>query len=238
MPVAIVGQTNVGKSTLLNILLNEDRAIVSNIAGTTRDAIEDQVVINGISFRFIDTAGLRKTTDTIEKMGIERTYQKLNQASIVLLMVDANDNDIEEKLFDLKSKIKNPNTDIILVINKIDNLNESNIVFKIGSHIPYVTISAKYKQNIEQLVDLLLKKVNFSALENNDVIVTNARHYEALTKASKGIKRANEALLSGISGDFLAQDVREVLHYLGEITGEISTDEMLGNIFKNFCIGK
>ena len=238
VPVAIVGQTNVGKSTLLNILLNEDRAIVSNIAGTTRDAIEDQVVINGISFRFIDTAGLRKTTDTIEKMGIERTYQKLNQASIVLLMVDANDNDIEEKLFDLKSKIKNPNTDIILVINKIDNLNESNIVFKIGSHIPYVTISAKHKQNIEQLVDLLLKKVNFSALENNDVIVTNARHYEALTKASKGIKRANEALLSGISGDFLAQDVREVLHYLGEITGEISTDEMLGNIFKNFCIGK
>jgi len=241
IPVAIVGHTNVGKSTLLNRILNEEKAIVSEIAGTTRDAIEDVINIEGVSFRFIDTAGIRETEDTIESIGIERTYDRILKASIVLLLVDATEglDEIKKAIKTVKNKTSGGDKKLIVVINKIDKannvfdiqnlLNEQDVILK---------ISAKTGENIDQLVNELLSVVNLNALNNNEVIITNVRHYEALEKASEALQRAIDGLNSGITGDFLAQDIRETLHYLGEITGEITTDEVLGNIFKNFCIGK
>jgi tRNA modification GTPase len=241
IPVAIVGHTNVGKSTLLNRILNEEKAIVSDIAGTTRDVIEDVINIDGVAFRFIDTAGIRETVDTIESIGIERTYDRISKASIVLLLVDAteNDADIEKAIKTVESKIGASDKKLIVVVNKIDqakvNLNVDKILRENDS---LLQISAKTGENIDQLIKELLSVVNLSSLNQNDVIVTNARHYEALEKASESLQRAIDGLYTGITGDFLAQDIRETLHYLGEITGEITTDEVLGNIFKNFCIGK
>jgi tRNA modification GTPase len=242
VPVAIIGAANVGKSTLLNFLLREERAIVSEIAGTTRDSIEDVVTIEGVQFRFIDTAGIRATYDTIEALGIERTFKKISQASIVLVMVDGTTpfsddfflkNQIQEKI---KAK------DCALIINKIDISTEKNIEkLKASARnlgLPAFPVSAKKRINTSELIDFLLKSVHKNRYTENDVIITNARHYEALTKANESIERVIEGLKNSISGDFLAQDIRECLHYLGEITGEISTDEVLGNIFKNFCIGK
>lgn len=241
VPVAIVGHTNVGKSTLLNKILNEEKAIVSDIAGTTRDVIEDVINIEGVSFRFIDTAGIRETSDTIESIGIERTFDRISKAAIVLLLVDATENstDIEKAIKTVEDKIGISDKKLIVVVNKIDQakldydfselLRDKDIVIK---------ISAKTGENLDLLIKELMSVVNLSALNQNDVIVTNARHYEALEKASESLQRAINGLNSGITGDFLAQDIRETLHYLGEITGEITTDEVLGNIFKNFCIGK
>ena len=242
VPVAIVGHTNVGKSTLLNRILNEEKAIVSDIAGTTRDVIEDVINIEGVSFRFIDTAGIRETSDTIESIGVERTYDRISKASIVLLLVDATEglDEMIKAVKTVKNKIGDGDKKLIVVINKIDKakneffdiqnlLNKQDVIMK---------ISAKTGENIDQLVNELLSFVNLSALNQNEVIVTNVRHYEALQKASVALQRAINGLESGITGDFLAQDIRETLHYLGEITGEITTDEVLGNIFKNFCIGK
>ncbi|NPA35750.1 MAG: tRNA uridine-5-carboxymethylaminomethyl(34) synthesis GTPase MnmE [Chlorobi bacterium] len=248
IPVAIVGHTNAGKSTLLNTLLNEDRAIVSEIHGTTRDVIEDTLSIDGVMFRFIDTAGIRTTTDEIENLGIERTYSKLKNASVVLLMLDVNDPDekIHSAIEDVKKRMDDNNQKLIVVINKIDLLDEKEVEKRFNRQEfreltgtdTIVPISAKHNKNIEKLTTELLKTVNISALDNNEVIVTNARHYEALKNSYDAIKRVSLGLDTGISGDLLAQDIREVLHYLGEITGTISTDEVLGNIFKNFCIGK
>lgn len=241
VPVAIVGHTNVGKSTLLNRILNEEKAIVSDIAGTTRDVIEDVINIEGVSFRFIDTAGIRETSDTIETIGIERTYDRISKASIVLLLVDAADDikDVKKAIQTVEEKIGGTDKKLIVAINKIDQdgvdmnleelIRERNIILK---------ISAKTGENIDQLINELLSVVNLSSLNQNEVIVTNTRHYEALEKASESLQRAIDGLNSGITGDFLAQDIRETIHYLGEITGEITTDEVLGNIFKNFCIGK
>jgi tRNA modification GTPase len=247
IPVAIVGHTNAGKSTLLNTLLQEERAIVSDIHGTTRDVIEDTINIEGIGFRFIDTAGIRATKDEIENLGIERTYDKISKATIVLLLLDVNDPD--EKIHDAISDIKkrlDEHQQLIVVINKMDLSDEAVVsnCFSIGSFKELaetdaiVPISAKKQKNIDALTNALLKTVNLSAIDNDEVIVTNARHYEALQKSLEAINRVSDGLVSGISGDFLAQDIREVLHYLGEITGHINTDEVLGNIFKNFCIGK
>ncbi len=232
VPVAIVGEPNVGKSTLLNLLLREDKAIVSDIPGTTRDAIEDVISIRGILFRFIDTAGLRETHDKIEAIGIERTKEKIKKASIILFLVDARDQDWRKKVDDLKEIIDDQH--LIIVFNKID----------LAGSLPdvedddYVMISAKYHENIANLEEKLLQAVKYSQYSDSDVIVTNARHYQALSKAYEAILRVEEGLETGLPGDLLSQDIREVMFYLGEITGEITTDDILQNIFKNFCIGK
>lgn len=241
VPVAIVGHTNVGKSTLLNRILNEEKAIVSDIAGTTRDVIEDVINIEGVSFRFIDTAGIRETSDTIETIGIERTYDRISKASIVLLLVDATESisDIEKAIRTVKNKLGAGDKKLIVVINKMDKADkEFNLNSLLSKNDVIVKISAKTGENMDVLIQELLSVVNFNALNQNEVIITNTRHYEALEKASEALQRAIEGLNAGITGDFMAQDIRETLHYLGEITGEITTDEVLGNIFKNFCIGK
>jgi len=241
VPVAIVGHTNVGKSTLLNRILNEEKAIVSDIAGTTRDVIEDVINIEGVSFRFIDTAGIRETSDAIETIGIERTYDRISKASIVLLLVDATEdiNDIKKAIQIVEEKIGGTEKKLIVAINKIDQKQvDENLQQLIRDKDIILRISAKTGENVDQLIEELLSVVNLTSLNQNEVIVTNTRHYEALEKASESLQRAIDGLNTGITGDFLAQDIRETLHFLGEITGEITTDEVLGNIFKNFCIGK
>jgi len=204
--------------------------------------------IEGVTFRFIDTAGIRETTDTIETLGIERTYDRITKSSIVLLLVDATEKvaDIAQAVKKVKEKIGATDKKLIVIVNKIDRLNDSRKEQEINRFLNdlldaqdvRIKLSAKTGENVEKLIEELLSVVNLAALNQNEVIVTNARHYEALEKASVALQRAIDGLHSGITGDFLAMDIREVLHYLGEITGEITTDEVLGNIFKNFCIGK
>jgi tRNA modification GTPase len=242
IPVAIIGETNAGKSTLLNLLLNEEKAIVSDIHGTTRDVIEDTVNINGVTFRFIDTAGIRHTTDTIETLGIERTYQKIAQASIVLWMIDLTTP--TEEINTLAQSIipKLVDKHVLLLLNKSDLLSESEREEK--QHllpelkVERLFISAKKRQNTDQLQQLLLKAADIPQIGEHDVVVTNLRHYEALMNALEAVRRVKEGLDTGITSDFISQDIRECMFYLGEITGQISTDEILGNIFSKFCIGK
>lgn len=242
IPVAIIGETNAGKSTLLNLLLQEEKAIVSDIHGTTRDVIEDTTVIGGALFRFLDTAGIRETTDTIENLGIERTFKKIKQSSIVLWMIDLTTpiEQIEELALRIAPKLKNKHT--ILLFNKSDLLTEAEMESKshVLSHLKAerIYISAKNHQNTNKLHQMLIDAAALPAIAEGDVIVTNLRHYEALTRALEAIRRAKEGQKSGITSDFISQDIRECMFYLGEITGQISTDEILGNIFKNFCIGK
>jgi tRNA modification GTPase len=243
IPVAIVGETNVGKSTLLNVLLNEEKAIVSDIHGTTRDVIEDVVNLQGTAFRFFDTAGIRETTDTIETMGIERTYNKLEQASVVLLVVDLQYPwpVVFERINNIRSRL-DINQHLIIVGNKMDvgmyETMQQLESMEISDQEKLVFIAAKQKKNLPQLIDYLVRCVNLESVGQEDVIVTNARHFAILKNAHEAILRVLNGLDSGITGDFLAQDIRECLHYLGEITGEITTREVLGHIFKNFCIGK
>lgn len=243
IPVAIIGETNAGKSTLLNLLLNEEKAIVSDIHGTTRDVIEDTVNLAGITFRFIDTAGIRETTDAIESLGIERTFRKLEQATIVLWVMD-----IRTPVSQLESLANTllPKTEgkqLLLVFNKADLLSSQEFSAA-AQHLlpslpfPHLYISAKDKTNTEALQQHLVEAANLPEIGQNDVVVTNLRHYEALTKAHEAICRVLDGLNVNLSGDFLSQDIRECMHYLGEITGEISEDEILGNIFSKFCIGK
>ncbi|MBN1926426.1 MAG: tRNA uridine-5-carboxymethylaminomethyl(34) synthesis GTPase MnmE [Prolixibacteraceae bacterium] len=242
IPVAIVGDTNVGKSTLLNLLLQEDRAIVSEIAGTTRDTIEDVMIIDGIQFRFIDTAGIRATTDTIESIGIKRAYKKIEQADIVLVMLDASVQLNETIKF--MTYLSGHLTDkfAAIVINKIDIADKKtlNELTELGNStgFPTLLISAGKQRNIDELNQFLVSSAHKFQGSDSDVVLTNLRHYEAFLKAREALLRIRDGLQNNISGDFLSQDIRECLHYLGEITGEISTDEVLGNIFKNFCIGK
>ena len=234
IPVAIIGAPNVGKSTLLNALLNEDKAIVSDIPGTTRDSIEDVVNLHGVLFRFIDTAGIRDTKDTIENLGIERTFSKVQDAEIILLMADATQNNIEDIIQTVKTKIKNKKT--LLVINKTDLLKKELILPE--TDCEHIEISAKNKKNINRLIDKLIETAGINTINQDEVIISNTRHYQALNHALEAIERVQEGLETGISSDFLSMDIREVLHFLGEISGEITNDEILGNIFKNFCIGK
>jgi len=248
VPVAIVGHTNVGKSTLLNQLLREEKAIVSDIAGTTRDVIEDVVTLSGVQFRFIDTAGIRDTQDAIETIGIERTFERIDKASVVLQLVDATEPtaDVAGAIDKVKQRMEGTEKKLLVIINKSDSVKEPAhldelrqvLVNKLDSNDVPLEISAKLGTNVEKLIDELVSTVNLQRLNSNDVIVTNARHHEALSHAAQALQRAYEGLDIGIPGDLMAQDIREVLHYLGEITGTISTDEVLGNIFKNFCIGK
>jgi tRNA modification GTPase len=242
IPVAIIGETNVGKSTLLNALLNEEKAIVSEIHGTTRDVIEDVVNIDGTLFRFADTAGLRETKDTIETIGIGRSYHQLEKAEIVLLVADISGEvkSIINRILQIREKIASQK--VIIVANKMDVASPDTIKelseFSLLQNESLVFIAAKSKSNIDQLIEMMKQSIDFKSIGPQDIVVSNVRHFEALTLALQAIERVIEGLGSGISGDFLAQDIRECLHYLGEITGEISTDEILGHIFKNFCIGK
>jgi len=242
IPVAIVGEPNVGKSTLLNALLNEEKAIVSEIAGTTRDAIEDEITIGGLGFRFIDTAGIRETKDVVEGIGIQKTFEKIEKAQVILYLIDGET--IESKsLQNLQSEIaqlqnKYPLKSFVTVINKIDQVDsalEKQIKESLTSAL---LISAKNKIGIDSLQNQLLEFVNTGALRNNETIVTNTRHYDSLLKALESIEKVIFAMKDGISGDLLAIDIREALDHFGTITGEITSDDLLGNIFANFCIGK
>jgi tRNA modification GTPase len=240
IPVAIIGEPNVGKSTLLNALLNEEKAIVSDIPGTTRDSIEDVMHINGIPFRFIDTAGIRNSEDEIENLGISRTYEKINQASVILYMIDISEitaEQVKERISDFTKHMTEKTKRVIVIANKIDKLQETPKGFKNFVDLETIFVSAKRKENIKLITDSLLKSVenNYSA---EDSIVSNARHYDALVHVKNAIENIKTGIGNNISGDFLAQDIRHALHYLGEITGEITTDEILGNIFSKFCIGK
>lgn len=242
IPVAIVGEPNVGKSTLLNALLNEERAIVSDIAGTTRDTIEDELVINGIGFRFIDTAGIRETKDVVESIGIQKTFEKIEQAQVVISLPNPSTGgafQLDEIVLEYeKLKNKYPQKPILLVINKVDLLSDTQIS-AIQSTIPTcILISAKNKIGIDELKEALLSFVNTGALRNNETIVTNSRHYDSLLKALEEIQKVKWGLDSDLSSDLIAIDIRTALHYFGEITGEVTNDELLGNIFANFCIGK
>ena len=245
IPVAIVGEPNVGKSTLLNALLNEERAIVSDIAGTTRDTIEDELVIEGMSFRFIDTAGIRETKDVVESIGIQKTFEKIEQAQVVILLLDAKQLQVSGLKFQVEiEKIKNkfPLKPLIVLINKVDLLpveEVETIRKQLGTlNLKLETISAKQKTGIEDLKNTLLSFVNTGALRNNETIVTNTRHYDSLLKALEEIQKVKWGLDSGISSDLMAIDIRQALFHFGEITGQVSNDELLGNIFANFCIGK
>ena len=242
IPVAIIGETNVGKSTLLNLLLNEEKAIVSDIHGTTRDVIEDTMNIGGVMFRFIDTAGIRQTTDVIESLGIERTFQKIDQASIVLWMIDMTTS--REQIETLAASILPTLQDkqVIVLFNKADLISDDirgnfETLFP-GLEASRLFISAKQHLHTDRLQELLVKAAAIPSIGEDDVIVTNLRHYESLKSALEAIGRVKEGLEIGITHDFLSQDIRECMFYLGEITGQISTDEILGNIFSKFCIGK
>lgn len=242
IPVAIVGEPNVGKSTLLNALLNEERAIVSEIAGTTRDTIEDEISIGGLGFRFIDTAGIRETEDVVEGIGIRKTFEKIEQAQVVVYLVDSSqllvDGVAQLKIEIEKLKNKNPQKPIIVVINKIDQLQPEELATINHQLTTAITLSAKTREGVEDLKNQLLNFVNTGALRNDETIVTNTRHYDALLKALEAVEKTNLAMEDGVSGDLLSLDIREALDHFGEITGEITSDDLLGNIFANFCIGK
>lgn len=240
VPVAIIGETNAGKSTLLNVLLNEEKAIVSDIHGTTRDVIEDTVNIGGITFRFIDTAGIRETNDTIESLGIERTFQKLEQAEIVLWMIDATV--AASQISQLSAQIlpRCEGKQLILVLNKVDlaDTPPSISTTAFPEKVQTIAISAKSRKNIDELQQILLSAANLPTVTQNDVIVTNIRHYEALTHALDAIHRVQQGLADNLSGDFVSQDIRECIFHLSDIAGEVTNDMVLGNIFEHFCIGK
>ena len=248
VPVAIVGKTNVGKSTLLNRLLHEEKAIVSNIHGTTRDVIEDTTLIDGITFRFIDTAGIRKTDDVVENIGIERTYQKMEEAKIVIWLLDAQPTEAEIE----EMKEKNLGKKLLMVFNKIDeisfdkavlssdeNSQTSSSILLSDENVSILNISARTGENVSDLEQALVRAADIPEITENDVIVTSARHYEALLRADESLSRVLESMDMGMSGDIIAEDLKMVLEELGEITGgQISSQETLNNIFKHFCIGK
>lgn len=232
IPVAIVGKTNVGKSTLLNALLKDDRAIVSDIHGTTRDTIEDTIDINGVTFRFIDTAGIRQTSDKVEQIGIERTYAAIEKARVILWMVDKEPS--QEELS--KMMLRSDNKKLIVVRNKVDKSESKPFTLV---KIPLIEISAKHRQGISDLEQAIFQAADISTTSDTEVIITNARHYDALSRAHQSMFRVLSGLESGLSGDLLSEDLHDVLSILSEITGgEITPNEVLGNIFKNFCVGK
>ncbi len=240
IPVAIIGKPNVGKSTLLNALLNEEKAIVSDIPGTTRDSIEDTIVIEGYRFRFIDTAGLRHSEDTIENMGIERTYEKIEQASIILYICDmgtADPESLEDVLKEFRNYIQDEEKHFILVANKIDLLAEAPAHLQEILELETIFVSAKRKENIHLLAETLVSKVKEKSISGN-IIISNSRHYEALQNALDSIQLVEQGFKNNLPTDLIAIDLHQALHHLGTITGEVTTDEILGNIFGKFCIGK
>lgn len=238
IPVAIVGKTNVGKSTLLNRLLKDDRAIVSNVHGTTRDTIEDTIDIQGVTFRFIDTAGIRKTTDEVECIGIQRTYEAIKKARIVLWVVDdvPSPKDIQEIVEETNDK------HLVIIQNKEDKENSVKIplcTFHSLHNYTFLRVSAKYNQHIDELEKTIYEAADIPTLTETDVIITNARHYDALVRARQSLSHVLDGMRSGLSGDLLSEDLRDVLSTLAEITGgQITPNEVLGNIFKHFCVGK
>lgn len=241
IPVAIIGKPNVGKSTLLNILLNEDRAIVSEIPGTTRDSIEDTMVFKGITFRFIDTAGLRHSTDEIESIGIEKTKQKISQAMIVLYVFDYSESsldDVVKETREIEHLINDGEKKLIYIANKTDNAVEAPHSFSKLADKDIIYISAKRRVNINLIIDKLIDSVDQKLISPNATIVANSRHFEALTKANAGIEEVEKGLKNNIPGDLLSSDIKAVIQYLGEITGTISNTDILNAIFEKFCIGK
>lgn len=244
VPVAIVGKPNTGKSTLLNALLKDDRAIVSEIPGTTRDVIEDTIIIGGILFRFIDTAGLRETADVIENLGIRRTYQKIDQSDIVLLLADATDSPelINKAYRAISDQLVDTQKELILIVNKSDLLTEEELNQLKNSltcrDSRCIIVSAIKGTGIETLTKYLTQYVSDSPGDSSALVITNLRHFDALSRCSESLSRVLESLDNDIPEDLVAMDLRQAIYYLGEITGEISSDEILGNIFRNFCIGK
>ena len=247
VPVAIVGAVNAGKSTLLNTLLCDDRAIVSDIAGTTRDTIEETMTIDGTLFRFIDTAGLRDTSDEVEKIGISRSYKKMNEASIVLALLDvtASEEENESSISDIVSKLDIRSQKLIVLLNKVDvlgdNINVSlinNSVSNPNEKVVKLYISAKTGFGLDELKRLLSDTQKSTTLDSDQTIVTNLRHYQALTRTAESLENVRSSLLSGQTPDLLSEDLRQSLHHLGTIVGEVTTDEVLGNVFANFCVGK
>jgi len=254
IPVAIVGEPNVGKSTLLNALLNEERAIVSEIAGTTRDTIEDEISIGGIGFRFIDTAGIRETKDVIEGLGIKKTFEKISQAQVVVYLLSADiinpdasgqNSKIQVELQKIHNQF--PQKPLLIIVNKVDTLEpikleklqqELEVISRGVEKSQYLLLSAKTGLGVEELQQKLLQFVNTGELRNNNTIVTNSRHYNALLSALEEINKVQQGLNDNLSGDLMAIDIRQALYHFGEITGEITNDDLLGNIFANFCIGK
>ena len=234
--VAIAGKPNAGKSSLLNTLLNEDKAIVSDIPGTTRDSIEDSLVIDGINFRFTDTAGLRETKDIIESKGIEKTKEKINNARVLIYLFDSNDTTFSEISSDLKS-FKRKDLSVLLVRNKIDIKNTNQKLITELEKFELIEISANNSESVSLLKKRLVNEINILN-PYTDTVISNSRHYEALMKALKAIEEVNVGLKSDISGDLLSVDIRKSIEHLAEITGEITNDDVLGNIFANFCIGK
>jgi tRNA modification GTPase len=237
VPTVIAGKPNAGKSTLLNALLNEEKAIVSDIAGTTRDFIEDELSLGGVIFRFIDTAGLRETTDTIEAIGVSRTQEKMRTASLILYLFDLSDTDLVEVHRDL-NKLDNLGVPYLKVGNKLDRAKE-NIVNELqGKYPDMLFISAGNIENLELLKARILELVNLDKFRTGNIVVTNVRHYDSLTKTRESLLEVLGGLDQLVTNDFLAMDIRRALHYLGEITGEVTTDDLLANIFSKFCIGK
>ena len=245
VPVVITGKSNTGKSTLLNLLLKDEKAIVSEIPGTTRDYIEDTVVIEGILYRFIDTAGLRETVDVLENLGIDRTYKKISEASVILLVADVNEGlkALDETLGDLRRQQTGSDRKFMILVNKIDNdVNNKKEEFCnkpiLNSNEQLLFISAKTGSGIEELKSKLGEFAGSDKVQEESIIITNIRHYEALSKVTESLERVLSGLDEKIPEDLIAIDVRQAIHFLGEISGEITTDEILGNIFRNFCIGK
>lgn len=234
--VAIAGKPNAGKSSLLNTLLNEDKAIVSDIPGTTRDSIEDSLVIDGINFRFTDTAGLRETKDVIESKGIEKTKEKINNAKILIYLFDSNDTNFKEINSDIQS-FKREDLSILLVRNKVDLKNTNQNLINELEKFEIIEISANNAESVTLLKKRLINEINILN-PYTDTVISNSRHYEALMNALKAIEEVNTGLKSDISGDLLSVDIRKSIEHLAEITGEITNDDVLGNIFANFCIGK
>jgi tRNA modification GTPase len=235
VPTVIAGKPNAGKSTLLNVLLNEERAIVSEIPGTTRDVIEDEIVLGGINFRFIDTAGLRETKDTIEAIGVERTREQMKKASLILYLIDLANASMKE-ILEEEEHLRQLGIPHIKIGNKIDKANPD--LFKQLEEKDFVFISAASKTNIQDLKDRILSHFHVRSVKTGDVLVTNLRHYQNLKQTYDALERVLQGMDNGITGDFLAMDIRQSLHFLGEITGQITTEDLLENIFSRFCIGK
>ena len=235
VPTVIAGKPNAGKSTLLNTLLNEERAIVSDIPGTTRDVIEDEMVLGGINFRFIDTAGLRETEDIIEAMGVERTRERMKKASLIIYLIDLTQTTIQE-IDQEEQHLQSLGVPYIKAGNKLDKA-DPELISKLSNR-DFIFISASNKTNIQDLKDKILSHFQVKAVKTGDVMVTNLRHFHNLQQTYDALQRVLEGMAQGVTGDFLAMDIRQALHFLGEITGTITTDDLLDNIFSRFCIGK